>query len=155
MCVLYDTCRYGSKCGGSQSRRVIVPPRFGVWARSDAGDGSTTILYARFIRSTYLRPILQGRRSKSHEADHQSCLCRGAVPCARDPSPGGQSARPKGPGPSRAARALRALSVLSGPFRPDLLLPVSLLRLLSVSGLLPRGGGREVSVGCFSTRGPA
>src|SRR5215510_16615720 len=28
-CVLYDTCRYGSKWGGSQSRRVIVPPRFG------------------------------------------------------------------------------------------------------------------------------
>jgi hypothetical protein len=38
MCVLYDTCRYGSKCGGSQSRRVIVPPRFAVWARTDAGD---------------------------------------------------------------------------------------------------------------------
>src|SRR5262249_54757707 len=114
-----------------------------------------TILYARFIQPPYLRPILQRRRSKSYEKDHQFCLCRGAVPCARGPSPGGQSARRKDPGPSRAARAFRAPAVLSEPCRPTLLLSVSFLRLLSVSGLLPRaisgllpqGGGTGVSVG--------
>src|SRR6185295_8291524 len=68
-CVLYDTWRYGSKCGGSQSRRPIVPPRFGVWARTDAGDRvePATVMLAMARRSRRFMSVLRAARRAASE----------------------------------------------------------------------------------------
>src|SRR5262245_44627179 len=39
VCVLYEIWSCGSQCGGSQSRRLRVPPRLGVCAQPAQGGG--------------------------------------------------------------------------------------------------------------------